>query len=110
MSSSGMISRVALVRTYVWKESITSIIKVKTVGELGKTSAASSNRSTLRLLLLLLTAKVVHSSLIVSLMMETIRSSETPVLTTATKLANPEHDILHSQRLENFKSYIKCCI
>jgi hypothetical protein len=52
-------------------------------------------------------ANVVSSSLIlVTLMMQTIRSSETSVLTRATLLDTPEDDILLSYRRENFKSYI----
>jgi hypothetical protein len=48
MPSSGMLRRVALVRTDVSKESIASIIRVTTIGELGTTLAVTSNRSTLR--------------------------------------------------------------
>jgi hypothetical protein len=36
-------------------------------------------------------------------MMEAIRSSETPVLTTVTLRLIPEDDILHSHRRENLK-------
>jgi hypothetical protein len=38
-------------------------------------------------------------------MMETVRSSETPVLTGATLRNIPEDGILHTHRRENFKSY-----
>jgi hypothetical protein len=55
---------------------------------------------------LLVTANVVPSSLIlVTLMMQAIRSSETSVLTRATQLHIPEDDITHSHRRENLKSY-----
>jgi demethoxyubiquinone hydroxylase (CLK1/Coq7/Cat5 family) len=48
MSSSGMLRRMALVRTDVSEEHIASIIRVKRIGELGTTLAVTSNRSTLR--------------------------------------------------------------
>jgi hypothetical protein len=48
MPSSGMLRRVALVRTDVSEEFSTSIIKVTKIGELGIKLAVSSNRHTLR--------------------------------------------------------------
>jgi hypothetical protein len=48
MLSSGMLLRVALVRTDVSEELIASFIRVKRIGELGTTLAVTSNRSTLR--------------------------------------------------------------
>jgi hypothetical protein len=53
------------------------------------------------------TANVVPSSpILVTLIMEAIRSSETSVLTRATWRNNPGYGILHSHRCENVKSYI----
>jgi hypothetical protein len=46
--SSGMLRRVALVRTEVSKELSASFIRVTRIGELGKTLAVTSNRRTLR--------------------------------------------------------------
>jgi hypothetical protein len=48
MPSSEMLRRVALVRTDVSEEGIASIIRVTRIGELGTTSAVTSNRRTLR--------------------------------------------------------------
>jgi hypothetical protein len=47
MQSSGMLRRVALVRTDVTKELSASFIKVTRIGELGTTLAVTSNRRTL---------------------------------------------------------------
>jgi hypothetical protein len=80
MPSSGMLRRVALLRTDVSEEHTASIIRVTRIGELGTLVFLRS------VLLLLVTANVVPSSQIfVTLMMEALHSSETLVLTRATR-------------------------
>jgi hypothetical protein len=100
MPSLGMISRVALVRTDVSVERIVAIIKVSRTGERG-TLEVTSNRSKLRRN----TMYSSSSTILVTLIMEAIHSSETSVLTRATQRNIPEDGIPHSQSRENLISY-----
>jgi hypothetical protein len=68
--TSGMLRRVALVKTDVSEEPSASFIRATRIGELGKTLAATSNRRTLR-------------------------RNTTSVLTRATRRNIPEDTILH---------------
>jgi hypothetical protein len=91
MASSGILRRVDLVRTDVSEELSDSFIRVTRIGELGTT---------------LVTASVVSSSpILFILMMQALSSSETSILTRATRLNIPEDAILHSHRSEHLKSY-----
>jgi hypothetical protein len=113
MPSSGILCCVALVRTDVSEERSASIIRVTRIGELGTTLAVISNRHTPQdshvvflcsMRWLLVTANVVPSSqILVTLMMEVMRSSDTSVLTRVTRHNIPEDGILH-----NIQCFISC--
>jgi hypothetical protein len=96
MVSSGMLRRVAFVRTDVSEDRIASIVRVTRAGELETI-----------LHRLLVTASIVSSSpILVTLMKEALGSSEKSVRTRATQRNLPEDTILHSHRHENLKSYL----
>jgi hypothetical protein len=83
MTSSGMLGRVALLRTDLSEEHRVSFIRVTTICVLGTTLAVTSNRRTLR------------SNT------KAIRSSETSVLTRVTRRNISEDAILHNHLREN---------
>jgi hypothetical protein len=103
MASSGRLRRVALVTTHVSEELRASFIWVTRIGEVETRNTVVFLRSVCRLIV---TTNVVPSSLIlVTLSNERQSSSETSVLTRATRRNIREDVILHSHRRENLKSY-----
>jgi hypothetical protein len=87
MPSSGILRRVALVRTDV-SQGI-HFVFLRSVRRLVVTANA-----------------VPSSTILVTMMREVLRSSETSVLTRATRRNIPEDGILHNHRRENLKSYV----
>jgi hypothetical protein len=89
MVSSGMLRRMALVRTDISEEPGASFIRVTRIGELGGTLAVTSSVRRL-----LVTANVPSSPILVTLMKEALSYSETSVLTRATRRNIPEDTFL----------------
>jgi hypothetical protein len=88
MVSSGMVRRVALVRTDLSEELSAFFIRVTRIGELGTT---------------LVTARVFPSSpILVTQMKEALNSSETSVLTRVTRRNIPEDTILDKNNLPHW--------
>jgi hypothetical protein len=102
---------VALVRTDFSGESRASVIRVTTIGELGTSPAVTNTQRTLWFLcsvrwVLVTAGDVPSSTIVVTLITEALRSSETTVLTRATSHNILEDNILHSYHRENHKSYL----
>jgi hypothetical protein len=96
MVSSGLLHRVALVRTDVSEEPGASFIRVTKICELGTTQTTKYQAFLRSIRQLLVAACVVLSSpIFVTLMKEAPGSSEASVLTRATRRNNPEDTILH---------------
>jgi hypothetical protein len=85
MVSSGMLGRVALVRTVVSEEPSASFFRMTRIGKLGTTLPATR---------LVEASFILSSPILVTLMKEELGSSETSVVTRVTRRNIPEDTIL----------------
>jgi hypothetical protein len=108
MASSGMLRRVAPVRTNVSEEHSSSFIGVTRIGELGTTLAVTSNFVFLRSMRwLLVTASLVPSSpILVTLMKEALSFSETSVLKGLHGVRSQKTPFFIATAVKTPKSYI----
>jgi hypothetical protein len=103
MSSSGMLRRVALVKTDASEELIASIIRVTRNVELGKLTVTRNSNTTSSSLAGY--CFVPSSPILITLIMEKIPSSDTSVLARAILRNIPVDGTVQSHCSENLKSY-----
>jgi hypothetical protein len=97
-----MIRHLTLVRTDISEERIGTIIRAAKIGGLGTTLTVTSNLY--RVLRMIIIANVPSSSILVTLMMEAIRSFGTSVFTRSTRRTIQEDGILQLKYICGLKS------